>query len=657
MMKRFSAFLCAVALTFVSSLALLTSLIFPTETLNFETQTNGTLSGYKLLASSSDGDATIDDLVSASEDITVEKLGDKTILSRDEFKTTVSSNFVTESVLDELGLSSFEDESGNSYLTKPFENKSILIRYSDEAFDIEEVCFDTEYETKQALEDCQNEGLTAIASRKFYISATTPVDDYTYLSNGANQTKLSAYNKELSTARFEADGTTKAEPEEVIVAVLDSGITSNHPLFAGRIVNPAATIGGYADYQDVDYVQPNGTFDKDKHTGGHGTHVAGTIVDLTLPNVKIMPVKAFLGREADDDAIIAGIEYVLDRKKAGDNIVAINMSFGCDPIQISDSYWSEYQTTKRLYQPLIDALNDAGISVCVAAGNGDSDGVGINGALSQSFPAACDGAIAISAYNATLADNDETKPMWSNYGPHIAISAPGVNIKSANYKWDAHPGYDERTGQLRPNEYNDYMTQTGTSMAAPHVAAALALIASDPAEERERAEIESTLFSSTFASSALEKVGDMLKKKNYFGWGKLNLSAIVADANYEGDIAAPTPNPNNPLPETVEIRTNWADVYGGYITRTRNVSLGASVEVVITAKSGFYIKSVLVDGAAREVERGSEKMVLTFTEVDANHEIIASFEKPDNSMTALIVVISAILGGILVIFIKRGAQA
>ena len=70
---------------------------------------------------------------------------------------------------------------------------------------------------------------------------------------------------------------------EVIVAVLDTGLDSDHPWFAGRIAEGGKNYSSSRSSTAYEW--------EDKQ--GHGTHVSGTIVDMTLDNVKILPIKVF----------------------------------------------------------------------------------------------------------------------------------------------------------------------------------------------------------------------------------------------------------------------------------------------------------------------------------------------------------------------------
>src|SRR5205823_2311217 len=144
----------------------------------------------------------------------------------------------------------------------------------------------------------------------------------------------------------------------------------------------------------------------------------------------------------DTTTVVAGIDWVA--ANAVKPAVA-NMSLGSDVVD-----------------PGVDAaVNNAvnaGITFAVAAGNGGFDGIGDDACTTS--PAHAGGAIAVGATNEA-----DFRTAFSNYGPCVAVFAPGDKITSANLNSDATP-----------------LVESGTSMASPHVAGAAALLlAANPA--------------------------------------------------------------------------------------------------------------------------------------------------------------------------------
>ena len=206
----------------------------------------------------------------------------------------------------------------------------------------------------------------------------------------------------------------------VKVGVLDSGVDLNHPWlsqFLGEGINvldPAV--------KPVDVL-------------GHGTHVSGIIartvgqISAHQVKVKIHPVKVFnyYGQAYLSD-IIYGLQWCLE-----EDISVINMSFG----------------TVR-YSPALERavkkLNGEGAILIAAAGN--------KGPKKDSvlYPAKFTEVVAVNA-----SDGTGNIAMYSSQGPEIIFIAPGTNIEST---W----------------KNGGYTKETGTSMAAPQVAGAAAVI-------------------------------------------------------------------------------------------------------------------------------------------------------------------------------------
>jgi subtilisin family serine protease len=169
---------------------------------------------------------------------------------------------------------------------------------------------------------------------------------------------------------------------------------------------------------------------------GHGTHVSGTIGGKTFGVAKqaqlwISRVLDANGSGSDSD-VIRGIEWVVAKKVLGGDWV-INMSLGG-----SDS--------PALNRAVCDAIA-AGVVVAVAAGNESSD-------ADTSSPARVRQAITVGAGEVFL--GTDRQATFSNYGSLLDLYAPGVNILSA-----------------KPGGGTD--TMSGTSMATPAVAGAVAL--------------------------------------------------------------------------------------------------------------------------------------------------------------------------------------
>lgn len=216
----------------------------------------------------------------------------------------------------------------------------------------------------------------------------------------------------------------------VTVAVIDSGIDRNHPLFRNRLSS--------ASYNFVNKNTSIGDISIGSLPYGHGTHVAGIIADSTPSNVKIMMLKVMDSRGYSDTLWINAALYYAVRK----NVDVINLSMCTKQVECTD------------LNRVISYAYDKGIPICAAAGNeGAKKGVGGDVARCA-YPANLKKPIVVSSIN-----NDGTRSGFSNYGVTVDFTAPGENIVSAA----AHTN-------------GKYVNMSGTSMATPHVAAAVAYI-------------------------------------------------------------------------------------------------------------------------------------------------------------------------------------
>lgn len=370
--------------------------------------------------------------------------------------------------------------------------------------------------------------------------------------------------------------------ESINVTVIDTGVNTDHSDISlyGEAKNNYK--GGWAVYNksttnDSTPLTPEGKsapkpYDDDTglYSGGHGTHVSGTATGGNntgthigvAPNARLQHVLVFddylLGYGAKSSDVISAIQWAV----ANDADV-ISLSLG------SDSRNNDY----------IDPINNArsqGIPVIVASGNtGEGD---INN------PADIESATAIGATDSTKdvtsfssgKEYDPTQTGW--YGsdanswdnPQITpfITAPGNNIKSAD------------------SDGSGLTTKSGTSMAAPHVSGAAALLLEN------NPTLTPTQIELVFNKGATEPDGFSGRNVRY-GYGILNVTNSLKLSNPEGytevkSHTIPTETTNN---KSITITANITNVNIIGDSASRNITL---------AKNGSVVNSTTVTINSKE---------------------------------------------------------
>jgi subtilisin family serine protease len=267
----------------------------------------------------------------------------------------------------------------------------------------------------------------------------------------------------------------------VVVAVVDTGIDYNHPdLAANMWRNPREVAGDRIDNDGNGFVDDIFGWDFASNDpdpfddNSHGTHVAGTIgavgnngtgVAGVNWQVSLMALK-FLGADGSGatSAAIAALNYATTmRRTFGVNVVATNNS------------WGGGGASTSLTNAIV-AGGNAGILCIAAAGNESA-----NNDVTPSYPAnvASDAVISVAA-----TDSFNRLASFSNYGATtVDVAAPGVSIRSTT------PG-------------STYSSYSGTSMASPHVAGLVGLMAAANPQAT-AAEIRSAILSTAVPVSGL----------------------------------------------------------------------------------------------------------------------------------------------------------
>lgn len=234
---------------------------------------------------------------------------------------------------------------------------------------------------------------------------------------------------------------------QVVVAVIDSGIDASHPEFQGQL------IPGF----DFTLKQPAPGGLEDGY--GHGTHVAGIIgaranngigIAGLAPGCRLMPVRIFNNWGHSEAGIsTAAIIWAVDH-----GAQVINASWGSPMLGESAKAAYEYAIAKD-------------VVFVAAVGNSGKDDTAY-------YPGASPEAIGVAAIN-----SDDRWASFSTFGDWVDLAAPGANVLST---------YPLKLG-------NGYKIMDGTSMAAPFVSAAAALVRSqypDWSQAQVRAQLERT---------------------------------------------------------------------------------------------------------------------------------------------------------------------
>jgi subtilisin family serine protease len=306
-----------------------------------------------------------------------------------------------------------------------------------------------------------------------------------------------------------ADGFTG---QGVVVATVDTGVYGGHPALRDRYR------GGTNSWRDVTGEFPLAPRDPD----GHGTAVMGVLVGGdeggraigVAPGAQWIAVKVFRDGQATASGVHAAFQWLLDpdgNPSTDDAPHVVNASLGLPSAGCDDEF-----------RPDLQALRAAGIVPVFSAGNGGP------GAATGTYPAILPPALAVGATN-----GDDLIAPTSSRGPSPCdppgapfpeLTAPGVGVYTAS-------------------RYGGYALASGTSLAAPHAAGALALLLSA------RPGLSAGAQEAALLDAAVDLgVGG---PDNAYGHGRLDVHAALAalpPATSPPPTLPPPPTPTTPAP-------------------------------------------------------------------------------------------------------------
>ncbi len=297
------------------------------------------------------------------------------------------------------------------------------------------------------------------------------------------------------------------------VGVLDTGVRTNHPAFAGKtlVSHVFLTYG-----QTYPCFGDNASSAEDQY--GHGTHVTGIVMSQgstgwtnyqgvakgvgTLYNLKIgfkllTTGSCGGGAESDSRDVMTAIDWAV----ANTPLRVLNYSYG-GPASGDDDGFAQ----------AIDQYTDIyGLTMAISAGNSGPSGqtVGSPGIAYDSITAAN-----WSSRGTINSSSSRGPTLGGRYKPDLA--APGTYVYSAAYNWDN-----------LPDTSDDFVAMTGTSMASPHVAGSAAVLRS--------AGVPNALAVKAVLVNTTDNTGWAADR----GWGYANLTQAWQELNYAtGSLAA-----------------------------------------------------------------------------------------------------------------------
>ena len=258
--------------------------------------------------------------------------------------------------------------------------------------------------------------------RRYVTDMRTPNDTYfgqLWGLHNTGQSILGANGTANADISFlKAWGLARPSTNEVVVAVIDTGLDITHPDIVSNLwTNPGLNDGYSGDVHGYDFALNTGAL---TDSGFHGTHVCGTVAATGNNGIGVIGVDfsahiMMLKVSSDGESIlssaeISALDYIATVKSLGVNVVAANASYGGGGSSSSES-------------SAIQTIGSEGVIFCAAAGNNSADND-----TTPFYPAGyrLSNMIVVAA-----SDQNDALASFSNYGAStVDLAAPGVNVYS-----------------------------------------------------------------------------------------------------------------------------------------------------------------------------------------------------------------------------------
>lgn len=311
----------------------------------------------------------------------------------------------------------------------------------------------------------------------------------------------------------------ESEQSAVDVAVIDTGVDTDHPQLADSLAWGLNTTG-----ENVTYGLSTA-----EDEVGHGTFTTGVIAAAddgtapvgVAPGVDVYAVKVFDGRFGTISDVVQGIDAVLPGPDG-------ELGTADDPDVISMSLGGGFSTEAE--RRAIENASSVAVLVAAAGNSGDGDPLTDD----VGYPAAYDPVIAVGATN-----RGGVSPQFSSDGPRVEVAAPGVNVTSTAIGGET-------------------TAATGTSVSAPFVAGTAALVIAEDLADGER-DLSDAAVRERLQNATVDLGPD--GRDRFTGFGELRVDAAVTGDPVDTplDVTIDAPTQNETVSNTTEIVASVTD--------------------------------------------------------------------------------------------------